>query len=77
MGRVAQRPASVEQAFPEPARVALARAIEETAARWPDCRCEVREAMSRAELVALGAGCTARLGYTCDRLAAVRRRCLR
>ncbi|HEX6020641.1 MAG TPA: hypothetical protein VFZ00_01515 [Solirubrobacter sp.] len=78
MRTVADRSAGVEQSFaqarPRVGRDALARAIDETAVRYPACRCALSDAMSADELVALGAGCTADRGFVCDRLAAVRRR---
>lgn len=77
MGRVVERPAVVEQTFPEVSQSILAAELERTGARYPACRCDLHVGMTRAQLVALGAGCTAARGYTCDRLAAVRRRCVR
>lgn len=68
---------SAAAATPAPAaRRALAKAINDTAARHPRCRCPLHAAMTDDELVALGAGCTGPL-YACERLAAVRRKVLR
>jgi hypothetical protein len=53
--------------------------IAESAKGHPRCRCELRADMTRDELVALGAGCTASrhvgdVGWVCPRLDTVRRR---
>lgn len=50
----------------------LREAIRDTRAVHKSCRCELRASMSKRELQALGAGCTAGR-YVCPRLDAVRR----
>jgi hypothetical protein len=60
-------------------RIRLRALIAESASDHPRCRCELRADMTREQLVALGAGCTASrylgdIGWVCPRLDTVRRR---
>lgn len=73
MGTVAEP--TVEHAFRSRVPRNLAAVLEQTAARYPRCQCDLHAGLTRDELVALGGGCTDSRGFVCDRLAAVRRRC--
>jgi hypothetical protein len=60
-------------------RIRLRAVIAESARDHPRCRCELCADMTREQLVALGAGCTAsrylgNIGWICPRLDTVRRR---
>jgi hypothetical protein len=69
------RARAVERAWKRRLRILIA----ESARDHPRCRCALHANMTRADLVALGAGCTASrhvgdIGWVCPRLNHVRRR---